>query len=133
MPAQKTRKNQAGQAELRPLIPQHVRDDLIGKCRLSDMDALAGRLDALSTAARTGDVEAVRKIAKESKRKAYKQLTEVIISAIERGETYIARSEVDDLLYTAFRFSRSGCFAVIAYRNMVRAERSQLKGGANES
>jgi hypothetical protein len=129
MPAQNKPKNQAGQAELRPLIPKDLRDDLIGKCRLNDLDTLAGRLDALSTAAHTGDVEAIRKIAKESKRKAYKQLTEVIISAIERGETYIARSEVDDLLYSAFRFSRTGCFAVIAYRNMVRTERSQAQEG----
>lgn len=133
MPAQKKPKNQAEQAEIRPLIPQDVRDDLIGKCRLDELDTLAGRLDALSTAAHAGDVEAVRKIAKESKQKAYRQLTEVIISAIERGETYIAYSEVNDLLFAAFRFSRVGCFAVIAYRNMVRAQRSQAKGGTNES
>jgi hypothetical protein len=130
MPAQKKPKNQADKAELRPLIPQDVRDDLIGKCRLNDLDTLAGRLDALSTAAHTGDVEAVRKIAKESKRKAYRQLTEVIISAIERGDSRIAHSEVDDLLYSAFRFSRTGCFAVIAYRNMVRVERSKAEGGS---
>jgi hypothetical protein len=132
MPAQKTRKNQAGQAELRPLIPQDVRDDLIGKCRVNELDTLAGRLDALATAAHAGDVEAVRKIAKESNRKAYRQLTEVIISAIERGESYIAYREVADLLYAAFRFSRVGCFAVLVYRNMLRAQRSQAEGGINE-
>ena len=132
MPAQKERKNQARQDEIRPLIPQDVRDDLIGKCRLNELDALAGRLDALATAAHTGDIEAVREIAKESKRKAYRQLTEAIISAIERGDSRIVHSELADLLYSAFRFSRAGCFAVIAYRNMLRAERSQAKGGANE-
>jgi hypothetical protein len=133
MPAQKERKNQARQDEKRPLIPQDIRDDLIGKCRLSELDTLAGRLDALATAAHTGDIEAIRKIAKESNRKAYKQLTEVIISAIERGDSRIAHTEVDDLLYSAFRFTRAGCFAVIAYRNMLRAQRSQAEGGANES
>ncbi|MFP5262379.1 MAG: hypothetical protein ACLGJB_10790 [Blastocatellia bacterium] len=133
MPAQKTRNNQAGQVELRPLIPQDVRDNLIGKCGLNELDTLAGRLDALSTAAHAGDIEAVRKIAKESKRRAYRQLTEAIISAIERGETYIAYREVDDLLYAAFRFSRAGCYAVVSYREMVRAQRSQAEGGANES
>jgi hypothetical protein len=48
------------------------------------------------------------------------------------SRAHIVHSEVDNLLYSAFRFSRNGCFAVVAYRNIVRAERSQEEG-ANES
>jgi hypothetical protein len=119
---------QAKRARKSPLIPLELRGNLIGKTGIHHIDRLAARIDALHASAKAGDVNAARKVAKESKAKTYKQVTDVVISAIERGDGYRISRELDDLLYSAFRWSREGVHAIKLYIARLRAERS--KGGA---
>ncbi|MEW6208740.1 MAG: hypothetical protein AB1631_10260 [Acidobacteriota bacterium] len=126
----KSRKQKPAQTAFRVDITPR---DLFANVTLNQHDDLAGRLFAIEDALNKGDAKAIKKIAGESRAKAFRALTAAAAAAATNEEARAdARYFVREALGEAFRWSRHGIYAYERWERHVRAARAEDGQPADE-